>query len=205
MLDDTPHSIALGAAIGMFIALMPVVGIQMLIVGIVALLTRRLFYFNRIAALIMVYVTNPLTIVPIYWFCYRVGAIWFPVDVTRDDFAKLLEYEGFSQWWDTIANLFIEIGVPLLVGTTIVGIVCGIATYPTIRWLIKKVVHEKHGTSPAPATTTETSQAPALATTQAATPDHVDKAPASATDTPRITPVAVSSTPSDQHIERPAC
>lgn len=61
MLDDSAHSIALGTAIGMFIALTPTVGIQMLMVLCVAFLTRPFFKFNQVASLITVYVSNPLT------------------------------------------------------------------------------------------------------------------------------------------------
>src|SRR3990172_6945415 len=64
--DDTPHSIALGTAIGTFIGLTPTGGVQMLLVMLVAFLCRPLFRFNQIAALLMVYISNPLTAVPIY-------------------------------------------------------------------------------------------------------------------------------------------
>jgi uncharacterized protein (DUF2062 family) len=64
-LDDTPHQIALGAAIGMFIAMTPTIGIQMALVMLVALLTRPFFHFNRVAALVMVYLSNPITMVPL--------------------------------------------------------------------------------------------------------------------------------------------
>ena len=60
MLDDTPHSIALGTAIGMFIGMTPTVGIQMILVIVFAFLVKPLFTFNRIAALITVYISNPL-------------------------------------------------------------------------------------------------------------------------------------------------
>ena len=44
-LDDTPHSIALGTAIGMFVGLTPTVGIQMVVVLAVAGITQRMFHF----------------------------------------------------------------------------------------------------------------------------------------------------------------
>jgi hypothetical protein len=52
MLDDTPHSVALGTAIGMFVGMTPTVGIQMIIVLIVAFLTRPFLKFNKIAAVL---------------------------------------------------------------------------------------------------------------------------------------------------------
>ena len=83
MLDGSPHSIALGTAIGMFIALTPTVGIQMLIVIGFAFLVRPLFRFNKMAALMTVYISNPLTVVPLYWFNYKVGTIFLEGTVSH--------------------------------------------------------------------------------------------------------------------------
>jgi uncharacterized protein len=137
MLDDTPHSIALGTAVGVFFGMTPTVGLQMFLVIVFAFLTRPFFHFNRVAALIAVYLSNPLTMVPIYWFDYKVGTLFFEGELTRDDFARVLHYEGFAQWWDAIVALFIEIGAPLIVGSLVVGTVCGLITYPCMRWLVE--------------------------------------------------------------------
>ena len=133
MLDDIPHSIALGTAIGMFIGLTPTVGIQMILVMLVAGLTSRLFQFNRVAALLTVYISNPLTVVPIYWALYKVGTIFVGGNLSPEDFARMMD----QQWWDTIVMLFVEVGEPLLVGTCIVATIGGLVTYPVIRWLLR--------------------------------------------------------------------
>eukprot|EP00913_Durusdinium_trenchii_P008940 g8406.t1 len=106
----TAHSIAMGTTVGMFIGMTPTVGIQMIIVMCVAILTKRFFEFNRVAALITVYISNPVTMIPIYYFDYRVGALFFGGDVSQDRFASILEYEDFAGWWTTITELFIGIG-----------------------------------------------------------------------------------------------
>ena len=62
MLDDTPHHIALGTALGVFIAFTPTVGIQMILVLLLAMLVRPFFRFNNVAGLIAVYITNPVTV-----------------------------------------------------------------------------------------------------------------------------------------------
>ena len=59
-LDDTPESIALGAAVGMFVAWTPTVGIQMVVVILLALVIPM----NRLAALIVIYISHPLTMIP---------------------------------------------------------------------------------------------------------------------------------------------
>lgn len=151
MLDDTPHSIALGAAIGMFIGLTPTVGIQMLLVMLVAFLTARLFYFNRVAALLTVYISNPLTMVPLYWFNYKLGLLLVLSDeVSRDAFGGMLKYEGAREWWDTVLALVLDIGWPLLVGSAIVATIGGLLTYPLMRVLLQSIHQERQTVTPMP-------------------------------------------------------
>ena len=145
-LDDTHHSIALGTTVGMFIGMTPTVGVQMIIVLIVAFLTKPFFHFNRIAALITVYISNPLTMITIYFLDYKVGTIFFAGTHTREDFAKILEYESLSEWWSTIVDLFVGIGVPLVVGSFVVATVCASVTYPLMRYLLKAFHRRRPGT-----------------------------------------------------------
>ncbi|QDV52977.1 DUF2062 domain-containing protein [Gimesia fumaroli] len=136
MLDDSAHSIALGTAIGMFIALTPTVGIQMLMVICFAFLMRPFFRFNQIASLITVYVSNPLTIVPIYWFDYKIGTYYVGGSLTQNDFARILEFEGFSGWWETVKQLLLEVGSPLIIGSLVVATFFSLATYPIMLRLV---------------------------------------------------------------------
>ena len=94
MLDDTPHSIALGTAIGMFIGMTPTVGIQMGLVLIFAFLVRPLFSFNKVAAVLTVYISNPFTVAPIYWGCYKLGTVFVEGNVTYEDFAAEFSKDG---------------------------------------------------------------------------------------------------------------
>lgn len=136
MLDDTAHSIALGTAIGMFIALTPTVGIQMLMVICFAFITRPLFRFNQFASLITVYISNPLTMVPIYWFDYKVGTYYVGGSMTQQDFAKVFEFEGLSGWWETVKQLILEVGSPLIIGSLIVATFFALVTYPIMLRLV---------------------------------------------------------------------
>ena len=138
-LDDTPHNIALGTAIGMFIGLTPTVGVQMLTVIAFAWLVRRMLTFNRMAAILTVYVTNPVTTVPIYWFNYKVGTYFVEGHITREAFVAIFEYQNFAGWWDSVSTLFLTIGAPLIVGSLIVATIASIPTYPFIYWLVQRV------------------------------------------------------------------
>ena len=138
MLDDTPHSVALGTTIGMFIGMTPTVGVQMIIVVVIAFLTRPLLRFNKIAAVLTVYVTNPLTFVPIYWFNYQVGTWFIPSDVTYEDFVDIVKFDTHEKWSERALSLITDLGAPLLVGCLLVAIVSSAVTYPTMRWLLRR-------------------------------------------------------------------
>lgn len=140
-LDDTPESIALGAAVGMFIAWTPTVGIQMVVVILLALVIPM----NRLAALIVIYISNPLTMIPMYYLEYLIGLqILGDQGMNYDEFLvffnEILEIANRETFW-TATKVFLEqLGYPvlkaLIVGGTILGIVTAIPTYPlTLKWV----------------------------------------------------------------------
>jgi uncharacterized protein len=139
MLDDSSHRIALGGAIGMFIALTPTVGVQMLLVLLLAVATQRWFRFNKVAALLMVYVSNPLTVVPIYWFSYKLGTIYFPGHTTRREFEAIFQYDDLAEWWASLTKLFFDVGLPLLAGSLVMATCCALATYPILLRVIRNL------------------------------------------------------------------
>lgn len=138
-LKDSPHSIALGTAIGVFIGLTPTFGIQMVLVLAIACLVRPVLRFNQIAALVAVYVSNPFTAVPIYWLNYRVGAVFMNSTISWEEFVKLFEYDGFAEWWACMVNVFYTIGSPLIIGSLIVATFCALPTYPLMLRLLERV------------------------------------------------------------------
>ncbi len=138
-LKDTPHSIALGTAIGIFIGLTPTFGIQMLLVIAVACLTQPFFRFNRFAALVAVYISNPFTMIPIYWMNYRIGAIFTRTEITWSEFVDLFQYSSYTEWWSTFSNVFYTLGTPLIVGSLLVATFLSLPTYPLMLRLADRV------------------------------------------------------------------
>lgn len=145
--EDTPRSIALGAALGTFIAFTPTVGIQMVLVLILGWVLRPLCRFNRVAALVAVYISNPITTLPIYWFNYWIGTFFSPGDLTREQLAELLCYDSFFAWWRSLWTLTVEIGTPLLLGSAIVGLVAAVCVFPLVHWLATDIQARKHRAS----------------------------------------------------------
>ena len=118
--NDPPHQLALGAAIGVFVAVTPTVGLQM---GLVLLLAW-LLGANKVVGLPIVWVTNPATIVPIYYSCYFVGRKLLGQEgIGREWWAELQGRHNFSFYWTKL----LDVATPLWVGC----LVCGFAlAYP---------------------------------------------------------------------------
>lgn len=133
--DDTPHHIALGAAIGMFVGLTPTPGVQMLLVLAIYYVCRPVFTFNRPAGLAAVYVSNPLTAVPLAWISYQVGRLFVGGDLTREEIAAVLQHDQ-AGWWDAVVAVVVDLGWAYLIGALIVATVTGILTYPIMRYLL---------------------------------------------------------------------
>ncbi|MBU0754233.1 MAG: DUF2062 domain-containing protein [Planctomycetes bacterium] len=68
-INDTPHAVALGVSMGVFIGLTPTVGYQMLLVVLIGTLIRA----NRIVAVLVTWISNPVTAVPLYYAYYWFG------------------------------------------------------------------------------------------------------------------------------------
>ncbi len=137
VINDTPHRIALGCAIGVVVSFQPIVGIQMVIGSIFCLILRG----NMIASWPPAWITNPFTVVPIFFFTYRLGAIFTGGSKSWQDIKGMVDQInatfdiGFFAGLDRLGQ---ELGqglfVPMIIGGAIVGVVTGPLSY----WLVKR-------------------------------------------------------------------
>ena len=138
----TAHQIALGVAIGFFVGWLPIVGIQM----VVAVVVCTIFRANKVVPIFPIWLTNPVTIVPIYSFNYWVG--WLIVGgPPLSDLATVLRRmitppavtEGasrFAAWWESVKHGMGELlsmgwdmQLPLWLGCVIVGTALAVPSY----------------------------------------------------------------------------
>lgn len=70
-----PGEVAGGMALGLFIAVLPILGLQLPLALLTAEALRRLtpFRFSRVAAATGVWLNNPVTAAPLYGLCYVIG------------------------------------------------------------------------------------------------------------------------------------
>jgi len=73
--SGAPAEIAGGMALGLFISVLPILGLQLPLALVVAELFRRLTHLqlSRVAAAAGVWLNNPVTVAPVYGLCYLIG------------------------------------------------------------------------------------------------------------------------------------
>ena len=141
-LRGSSKAIAGGFALGIFIAMTPTVGIQMFLSALFA----TFFNLNRPAAIVTAWITNPVTIPPIYTLHYWVGyqllggpSVTSVYHQLIEICAKLATLNMFQigEQFMAFVDLGKEIIIPLVIGTIVVGVVAGGITY----WLSLRILY----------------------------------------------------------------
>jgi len=115
-----PHEIAMGLALGIFIAMTPTMGFQMAI----AICLATFFKWNKVAAGIGVWVTNPVTAPIIYPVCYYIGSRIYSVPKSQSVGAGLN-----VKLFYTLLVKAPELFFALTIGGVIIGLPLAIAGY----------------------------------------------------------------------------
>lgn len=122
------RSVSGAVGVGLFLAFVPV-PFQMLLAAISAILIR----INLPITMAMVWVTNPITIPPMFYFAYKVG-VWM-LGAPKQEF-------DFELSWDWISSSLGTIWEPFLLGCFFVGSVAGLLGGVTIRALWRMHVQQ---------------------------------------------------------------
>ncbi len=137
-LRDHPEAIARGVAAGMLVAFSPFFGLHIVLGLLLASLVRG----SRLASLPPLFVTNLVTAVPIYSFCYRVGAALIPgrPDKIRAFIEQNLanESQGWMDRLRTLAAQGWDLLGPLVVGGLVVGGLAAAISYPLTVRLVRR-------------------------------------------------------------------
>jgi len=115
------RSVAGAFAVGLFCAFLPI-PMQMVVAAAAAIVFR----VNLPVSVVLVWITNPLTMAPIFYFAYRLGAwvIGQPSQVVPDGFSFEQLLDGLGAVW-----------FPLLLGCFLLGSVSAVVGYFGVRGL----------------------------------------------------------------------
>ncbi|MFH0763010.1 MAG: DUF2062 domain-containing protein [Candidatus Omnitrophota bacterium] len=115
--NTTPHDIALGVSLGVFIAILPLYGFHTLLVVLFALMIPRA---NKIAIVVGTNISLPPTLPLITWAGYSIGRLLlnggYPV-MNWQMFKSFNRHNIFSFYY------------PLFVGSVVLGLACAMAFY----------------------------------------------------------------------------
>jgi len=135
--DDTPHRIAMGVAIGVFVAWTPTVGFQMVLCVLLSLLLGA----NKFVGLPFCWISNPLTIIPVYGPNFIIGSYLLGSKYAWSNFMKAaaaaMTFQGgwvgrIQAWWTATQEIFL----PLWLGSLIVAPILAFLTYFTIASIV---------------------------------------------------------------------
>ncbi len=130
-LHNTPHEIALGCAIGVFIAILPVYGLHTVMVIIAALIIRPA---NKIAMLVGTNISLPPTLPFITWAGYEIGRFILKgryVDL------RVMDFKHF-----TVQKL-LELYPVLFLGSLVLGIISAAVAYCLTYFFVKRFKKRK--------------------------------------------------------------
>lgn len=125
-LDDPPRRLAIALAVGVFISCTPFLGLQTLLAVAVA----AAFRLNRAATLLGTWLNLPWFAPLVYGAAIKIGFVVAP-GLSEADAASwdlLLRNPGALSW-ATVWSWLRGSSLPLLVGSTIVGLVAAAVTY----------------------------------------------------------------------------
>ena len=137
---DQPEIVARGVMVGLALGLTPTVGIQLYCVFIVWWLCRYVakWHFSLIIAMAWSWLSNPITMIPLYYLYYITGRLMLL------DFDGEQDFESFSRMigehltleggiWETIVEVFHfmleQIGTSILIGFIPYSILLGAGGY----------------------------------------------------------------------------
>ncbi|MGD8914432.1 MAG: DUF2062 domain-containing protein [Candidatus Thiodiazotropha sp.] len=115
------HSVSGAFAVGLFMAYIPL-PFQMVFAAAAAIFFR----VNLPLSVVLVWITNPITIAPMFYFAYRIGTLVTGEQATLEPFQ-------FSVEW--VRSLGFDILLPMFIGSLICATISSILGYSVILWI----------------------------------------------------------------------
>ena len=140
---------ARGAAVGLFVAFTPTVGLQMPLVSLLWLVLRYLrpaWSFNLLAGLAWTWLTNIFTLAPTYYLFLVTGRIlmgqWdklagFEVFSTKLHASMATDAGPIETLWIYMVNLFEQFGLPMWIGSLPWALLSAWLGY---RWSLRLII-----------------------------------------------------------------
>ncbi len=146
-LQGDPHYLALGMAIGVFVAMTPLIPFH----TVIAVAMAYIFGGSRPAAVLGVWASNPFTVIFIYLGCYKIGiflmgnpaqdiaSIKILVHTLEQDVDIYEKFIVFMHFFHSQLKLFIA----MIAGGIVLGLPAGFVSYFFTKTFVKKIDLQK--------------------------------------------------------------
>lgn len=134
LLRFNAESVSRGAAVGLFVAIIPIIPFQTLLTILLAILFRA----NLATAITFCWANNPITFFPIIYASYFLGNL---VLGTKE---YSLTFENMSQLWTNFNYFMIHFGKAFCIGMPILALGTGLLGYLIVKllWHLSSVFNQ---------------------------------------------------------------
>lgn len=155
-IPDTPHRIALGVAVGVFMCFSPLFGVHIALALLAAFILRA----NFVSAVAATFFATPITIPLIAAGSLKLGRRLMGIGESEGDIKAVMDafwYAGdaiqkiVKSWfgfghadYTGLTDFFFDIFIPYLVGGTILGVILGAAAYFATKPAIAAYKHARY-------------------------------------------------------------
>ena len=146
---DTPDRIAMAVAMGLVVGLTPTMGVQIATILVVATIPK--LHFNIPIACVVLHISNPFTVIPLYYAMYWLGIKLLGRSVIdfadfKANIGELMQSirEGdnlLESLWLGVSGIFdigINIAIPMWIGGVVLGITTSIPAFFIVRWCLQR-------------------------------------------------------------------
>jgi len=138
-LRGSPHELALGMAFGIFTGMLPIIPLHTVVAVALALAFRA----SKITAAAGVWICNPVTIYPVYWYGYRFGSFILGFDHNAKTLSPVIETIRNEQFLHMIAAILStggKVAAAFLMGGFTLGIIWAVPSYFIFVYLFKAFI-----------------------------------------------------------------
>lgn len=128
-LPGTPHEIAMGVAVGMFVAMTPTPGMQMVLAAALA----GAIGCSARAAMVMTFVSNPLTGPALSAAAYLLGQPFFPDSPALNWAEFSAAFSEAAASWTGVVLLGEKLLLPFVLGSILLGLILAPPAYLAAR------------------------------------------------------------------------
>lgn len=143
--DDTPHRIAWGVLLGFVIGWTPTLGFQIVLYVALATVVRA----NKVSGIPILFISNPFTAVPLYYFCWKVGSFLLHGGVPTGEQSEVRErlsdaavddfwghvFDG--AFWSDLGQTLLDMGAEMWLGSLVMGVLTGVPCYFLTLWGVR--------------------------------------------------------------------